>query len=166
MVVGLTGKQWASLCEATQISAEMAALGARLSLDLKREGDRFRARQEIAQVLGAWIAQRRFAQVSEVFDRHGVCWSRYQSIGELVAADPECSSANPLFASVDQPGVGSVLTPGIPLDFQGSGRLPPGPAPRLGQHTEEVLAELLGIDASQFGRLHDRGVVATALNAP
>jgi 2-methylfumaryl-CoA isomerase len=142
----------------------MAALGARLGLDLRREGDRFRARQEIAQVLGAWIAQRPFSQVSEVFDRHGVCWSRYQSVGELVASDPECSTANPMFASIEQPGVGPVLTPGIPLDFQGSGRLPPGPAPRLGQHTEEVLAELLGIDAPQFGRLHDRGVVAAPVS--
>jgi 2-methylfumaryl-CoA isomerase len=159
MVVGLTAKQWRAICEATDTGAQMDALGARLGLDLAREGDRFRARREIAEVVGAWIGQRRLAQVSEAFERHGVCWSRYQDIGELVRGDPECSPANPMFAAIQQPGVGPVLAPGIPLDFQGSGRLPPGPAPRLGEHTEEVLAELLGLDAAAFGRLHDRGVV-------
>jgi len=29
----------------------------------------------------------------------------------------------------------------------------------LAQHTEEVLAELLGMDSAQYGQLHDRGVV-------
>lgn len=162
MVVGLTGKQWRALCDATGTGAQMDALGARLGLDLAREGDRFRARHEIARLVGPWIAARPLAQVAEAFDRHGVCWSRYQDIGELVAADPECSPANPMFASIEQPGVGPVLAPGIPLDFQGSGRLPAGPAPRLGEHTEQVLAELLGIGAAEFGRLHDQGVVGSA----
>ena len=162
MVVGLTGKQWRALCAATGTGAQMDALGARLGLDLAREGDRFRARHEIARLVGPWIAARPLAQVAEAFDRHGVCWSRYQDIGELVAADPECSPANPMFASIEQPGVGPVLAPGIPLDFQGSGRLPAGPAPRLGEHTEQVLSELLGIGSAEFGRLHDQGVVGSA----
>ncbi len=55
-----------------------------------------------------------------------------------------------------------MLAPGIPLDFQGSGRLPPGPAPRLGEHTEQVLSELLGIGSAEFGRLHERGIVGSA----
>ena len=47
----------------------------------------------------------------------------------------------------------------IPLDFSARERLPAAPAPRLGEHTEQVLHELLGMDAAEFGRLHDRGVV-------
>ena len=159
MVVGLTGKQWRALCEATQGAADMAALGSRLSLDLAREGDRFRARREIAQVVGRWIGQRPFGEVAQVFDRHGVCWSRYQTIAELVETDPECSPANPLFTTIEQPGVGPVLAPAIPLAFAQPGRAPPGPAPRLGEHTQQVLGELLGIGSAEFGRLLARGVV-------
>ena len=55
MVVGLTGKQWRGLCEATDSALQMKALGARLGLDLSREGDRFHARREIAQVVGEWV---------------------------------------------------------------------------------------------------------------
>lgn len=159
MVVGLTGKQWRALCEATESGARMQALGARLSLDLSREGDRFHARREIAQVVGEWIGQRPLAEVAQVFDRHGVCWSRYQTLAELVASDPECSPANPMFATLEQPGVGPVLAPGIPLDFARSGRLPPAPAPQLGEHTEQVLAELLGIGTAAYGGLRERKVV-------
>ena len=32
------------------------------------------------------------------------------------------------------------------------------PAPRLGEHTEHVLRELLGIEAGEFARLEDAGV--------
>jgi 2-methylfumaryl-CoA isomerase len=162
MVVGLTGKQWRALCEATGSRAQMEAIGARLALDLSREGDRFRARREIAQVVGQWIGQRPFAQVAQAFERHGVCWSRYQTLAELVAADPECSPANPMFATIEQPGVGPVLAPAIPLEFPQPGRAAPGPAPKLGEHTEQVLADLLGIGAGEFGRLLARGVVGTA----
>jgi 2-methylfumaryl-CoA isomerase len=159
MVVGLTPKQWRSICEATQLHAAMDALGARLGLDLAREGDRFRARAQIADLVGGWIGARKLTEVAEAFDRCGVCWSRYQGIAELVRSDPECSPANPMFSAIEQPGVGPMLAPGIPLEFGGLERVPPQPAPRLGEHTEQVLSELLGVDAAQFGRLHDKGVV-------
>ncbi len=66
-----------------------------------------------------------------------------------------------MFASIDQPGVGTILAPGSPLDFEVTERVPPLAAPRLGEHTEEVLAELLGIDGAQYGELHERGVVGS-----
>ncbi len=159
MVVGLTRKQWRALCAATALAPAMQSLGARLGLDLDREGDRFIAREPIGAEVGAWIAARPFATVAAAFGAHGVCWGRYQTVGELVADDPACSTANPMFASVEQPGVGRYLMPGLPLDFSALPRSPPRPAPRLGEHTEEVLAELLGVDGGAFGRLHDKGVV-------
>jgi 2-methylfumaryl-CoA isomerase len=35
-------------------------------------------------------------------------------------------------------------------------------APRLGEHTEEVLAGVLGLPAAEIGRLRDAGLVAGA----
>jgi len=32
----------------------------------------------------------------------------------------------------------------------------------LGQHTEQVLVEVLGLSHAEFGRLHDQGIVAGA----
>jgi len=68
--------------------------------------------------------------------------------------------AMPMFSALEQPGVGRYLMPGIPLDFSAVARAPAAPAPMLGQHTEEVLLDVLGLSAAEFGRLHDEGIVA------
>jgi 2-methylfumaryl-CoA isomerase len=162
MVVGLTGKQWRSLCEALDIQAEVDALGLRLGLDLSEEGNRFHARRELADIVAPRIAARSLADLAQAFDRLGVCWGPYQDVAQLVAGDPECTPANPLFNSIVQPGVGTVLAAGLPLAFSARERIPAAPAPRLGEHTEQVLHELLGMPHEEFGRLHDLGVVRQA----
>lgn len=162
MVVGLTLKQWRTLCEALAVQPEVDALAQRLGLDLDQEGHRFRARKELAAIVAPRIAARRLADLAADFDRLGVCWDRYQDIAQLVASDPECSPANPMFSTIAQPGVGEMLAAGVPLDFSARARLPAAPAPRLGEHSEQVLHELLGMPAAEFGRLHDRGIVAQA----
>jgi len=162
MVVGLTLKQWRALCEALAIQPEVDALGARLGLDLDQEGNRFHARRELAALVAPRIAARTCADLAHDFDRLGVCWDRYQDIAQLVASDPECSPANPMFSTIAQPGVGEMLAAGIPLDFSARARIPAAPAPRLGEHTEQVLQEVLGMPATEFGRLHDAGIVAQA----
>ncbi len=162
MVIGLTAKQWSALREALALTDELAALGRSLGLDLDREGDRFKARKQIAALVGSRIGCQTFAQTASAFERHGVCWARYQTVAELVAGDPSCSSQNPLFATVQQPAVGALLTPSIPLDFEHGGRLPPAPAPRLGEHTLPVLRELLGLSDPELQRLQQQGVIRAA----
>ncbi|MDR8394720.1 CoA transferase [Paraburkholderia sp. USG1] len=162
MVVGLTAKQWRSLTDATETAPQMAQLGERLGMDLSQEGNRFRAREEIARIVEQWIGSRDFEPVAAKFDLHAVCWGRYQSVDQMVREDPSCSEANPMFATAVQPGVGPCLLPGIPLDFSAVPREPSRPAPVLGEHTEQVLLELLGVDSAQFGRLHDKGVVGSS----
>ncbi len=158
MIVGLTLKQWRAICKAMSLEDVMQALGDQLGLDLAREGDRFKARKEIAQHVNIWVGARSFAEVAKVFDEHGVCWSKYQTIQELVRSE-DCSPHNPLFEMVSQPGVGPMLMAGLPLEFSSSARPPVRPAPQLGQHTEEVLAEVLGVTQAQFSKLCEQGVV-------
>lgn len=160
MVVGLTAKQWRGLVTATGMAEAIAQLGSQLQLDLNQEGNRFLAREAIAELVGAWIAARAYDLVETAFNQHSVCWSRYQTVAELVSNDAACSLANPLFSSIEQPGIGHLLAPATPLDFSASSRVPAAPAPVLGAHTEEVLVELLGLSSAEFGRLHDQGVVA------
>jgi 2-methylfumaryl-CoA isomerase len=164
MVVALTGKQWRALREATGLTAECAGLERELGVNLMLEGERFRARRALAELFEPWIAARPLADIATRFDSHGVCWSRYQSVRELVQDDPECSTHNPLFTSALQPGVGELLMPGLPLSFSGFERAPAQPAPQLGEHTEEVLSDVLGLNTAQLGSLIDRKVIGHAAN--
>jgi 2-methylfumaryl-CoA isomerase len=78
----------------------------------------------------------------------------------MVENDPRCSTENPMFAEIEQPGIGKYLVPGSPLEFSGLERTTPHRAPLLGENTDEVLAEILGMSDGQIGKLHDDGIVA------
>jgi 2-methylfumaryl-CoA isomerase len=160
MIVALTLRQWRSLVAATGLGEAIETLEHTLELDLDKEGDRFLAREVIGAVLKPWTVARNMDEIGEVFDRHGVCWGPYQTFVQLADQDPRCSTANPMFEEVEQPGIGTYLMPGSPLDFGAFERLPVRPAPRLGEHTDEILGDLLGMSDTEIGRLHDRGVVA------
>ncbi|MGH4012124.1 MAG: CoA transferase [Pseudonocardiaceae bacterium] len=160
MVVGLTARQWHGLVAAVGIADACVQVEKLLGVNLANEGDRFAARHVIGALVEPWINSRTLREVREVFDRHEVCWGPYQTFAELVTTDPRCSPANPMFAAVDQPGIGTYLMPGSPLDFSAMDRVPPAAAPQLGQHTDEILAGVLGLSSAEIGSLHDEGVVA------
>lgn len=159
MVVGLTLKQWRALCSATEIDAAVDALASQTGLDLDEEGNRYRVRQALAGLVQAWLDQKTFSEAKAAFERTGVCWGLYQSIEQMIRSSLQGPDANPLFATVDQPDVGPYLTPGQPMEFADESPAEIGPAPRLGQHTEEVLTELVGLSASELGKLHDQGLI-------
>lgn len=161
IAVAISPKQWRTLCEAVDMVEAMTELATETGLDLATdEGARFEARTRIFPHIETWCGARSLSDIAARFDALGVCWGAYQSFTELVATDPRCSTANPLFAEVDQPGVGRYLTPGSPLRFGGSASDEPRPAPTLGEHTDEVLADLLGLGSGEIARLHDSAVVA------
>ena len=160
MVVGLTRGQWSSLVKATQLDDELDGLAKRLRLDFSREGARFRARREIARIFEPWFATRMLAEIRQIFDEHGVTWAPYRSVRDTIEHDPDCSSQNPMFSMVDQPGIGTYLMPGSPLAFSEVERLPARRAPLLGEHTDEILLDTLGMSEAEVGRLHDQHIVA------
>jgi 2-methylfumaryl-CoA isomerase len=141
MVLALTARQWASLGEATGLARDFAALEARLGADFRKEADRWVHRVPVCEMLASWMAERDLAEVGEAFKRHGVLWGPYQTFKQLVTEDPRASTANPMFAEVEHPGLGSFLSAGSPLRFSAAAPVPPRPAPALGEHTEEVLRE-------------------------
>ena len=160
MVVALTDRQWQALKVATGIQPALASLATELAIDLDTEGGRFIARDRIATLLEPWFATRSYAEVEAALAAGGVSWGPYRNFGELFRDDKRASAKNPMFAKVTHPGSGSYLTPASPIDFSSIARVPPLPAPRLGEHTDEILGDLLGMPAQEIGRLHDQGVVA------
>jgi 2-methylfumaryl-CoA isomerase len=160
MVIGLTDRQWRGLVKVLGMEAGMAELAARMGLDLAAEGSRWAARREISALFRPWFEARTLAEVGPLFDGAGLTWSVFRSFAQAVAQDPDLSPDNPIFQMLDQPGIGTLPVPGSPISFGATPRMAPTPAPVLGQHTEEILADVLGLGAGQIGRLMDSGVVA------
>jgi 2-methylfumaryl-CoA isomerase len=160
MLAAISNRQWRAIGKATGLAERLAMIGPMMEVDLDREGGRFEARHAIAAVLEPWFARHTLAEIGAAFEGSGVLWGPYQDFRQLVRDDPQCSLANRLFGEVEQPGAGRLMVNAQPLDFAVAGRAPPTRAPVLGEHTEAVLAEILGLPSSEYARLHDAGVVA------
>ena len=159
MVVALTNSQWEKLVQATELESTFRELENRIGLDLREVGNRYRVRREIAKVLEPWFHARMLDEIRETFDKNRVSWGPYRTLRQVVESDPECSTENPMFSMVEQPGIGTYLMPGSPLQFDTSPRLAATRAPALGEHTDEILSTVLKLSDSEIANLHDEHVV-------
>jgi 2-methylfumaryl-CoA isomerase len=163
MIVAITSAQWATLLETLDIGADVARVEAELGLSLARdEGLRFVHRERLFPLVEAAMARMSFDEARKVLDAGGVCWGPYRSVKETLALDARLSARNPMFSEVQHPSGYRYLTPGSSAGFSALERQAAPRAPRLGEHTDEVLATVLGLAGHEIGRLHDRGVVAAA----
>ena len=159
MVIGLTDRQWKGLVRVLGMEAQVEALGAEMHLDLTREGHRWQARAAITALFCPWFAAHTVAEIASLFDAASMTWSVFRSFAGAVTDDPDLSPANPMFAQVHQPGIGSYAIPGSPVTSSLHDRMPPRPAPRLGADSESVLAHVLGLSSGVIAGLVDRGII-------
>ncbi len=161
IAVAITKRQWQALCSACEMTEAMEHLADQEGLDLsENEGDRFKAREKIHPHIHAWCQTKSFSEIQRIWDDLGVCWGPYQTFKELVENDQRVSESNPMFTTINQVGIGEYLTPGSPLNFKGIGRSAPLPAPLLGEHTTEILADILQLSDREIGQLYDNRVVS------
>ncbi len=159
MILAITDRHWDVLVELMGLQEKAKLVESLLGVDLRREGDRYRARHVLQELIAPWVAARTLAQVGAALEGARLPWGPYQSFSQMVAEDPRCSTQNPMFEVVDQPGIGAYRAPGTPIAFSSLAREPVRPAPLYGQHTDEVLAGVLGLDAAAIERLHADGIV-------
>lgn len=62
---------------------------------------------------------------------------------------------NPMFTELERPGAGKMVAARNPLRFGALPESPVQPASVLGQHTGQVLSQLLSIGTAECGRLRD-----------
>ena len=75
-----------------------------------------------------------------------------------VVNDPELA-ARDFWVELPHPEVGTRRHAGIPWRFSGTPLRVSCPAPTLGQHTEEVLREVLELSGAEIDRLRVQGVL-------
>jgi 2-methylfumaryl-CoA isomerase len=161
MLVAITPRQWTGLVKALGLNDAIAALEAELGVDFaKDEGARFTQCARVDALVERAIGALPLSACAEVFDSSGCTWSVYRTLSQALAGEPRLFRENPIFSSVTHAGGDSYPTPGaaarLPADACGE----PGASPRIGQHTDEILAGHLGLSSGEIGKLHDEGIVA------
>jgi crotonobetainyl-CoA:carnitine CoA-transferase CaiB-like acyl-CoA transferase len=120
--------------------------------------DRLAHRAEVTEALEAVLMQRTVAEWTERFEAANIPFAPILSVGE--ALEHPQTVARGMVETVDHPTAGRMRTVGRALKFSAHEPAPPvAPAPLLGQHTAEVLAEWAGVPASAVEDWHRRGVV-------
>ncbi|HOM11941.1 MAG TPA: CoA transferase [Rubrivivax sp.] len=159
MVVAITDRQWAALLRATGLQDALPKAAEALGQRLDSEDARYAARELISTALRPWFAQRTLAEVAAAFGERTLLWGPYRSFAQMLAEDPRCSEANPMFRRTAQPGIGEVLTAATPLRFGAAEDAPAGISPRLGEHTHAVLREQLALDDAALRSLEQAGAI-------
>ena len=162
IIVGLTQRQWTGLVETFGIGAQVAAIEAELGVSLAQEGPRFVHRARLFDLLQQAVGRMRYTELSSLLNEKGVCWETYRTLEESMAEEPGFVAGNPVFAERRHPSGHTYPTGGAPADFQSLPRGNVPAAPRLGEHTDEILADVLRLSDGEIARLHDEGIVAGA----
>jgi 2-methylfumaryl-CoA isomerase len=162
MVVALTARHWNDLMTVTGLAGTVDQLAGILGVDFSTDDDRFRYREVVAGLLRPWFESRDADEVERQLTGTSVLFSRYRTVADLVGDGREELIAHPMMAEVDQPGIGRFLAPGSPLDFADSSARPAPIAPVLGEHTADVLSEVLGLSGPELEELGRERVIGEA----
>ena len=118
---------------------------------------RVRNRHEVEAILATVFRERTMAEWIERLRAAGVPCSPSKTFEE-VSQDPQAAVRN-MFPTVDCPGVGPQRVTGPPIKLSATPARVGAPAPALGEHTAQVLGDLLGIENGVIDRLASDGVI-------
>jgi len=144
---------------------DFAALAHAVGLPGLAEDPRFADREgqarnaaALVEVLDPLFASQPLAYWKQVLDDARVIFGVVQNARDILN-DPQMH-ANKIFMPVRDPSVGTEFTVSSPLQVAGVEKTEPRRAPRVGEHSEEILREL-GFSAAVIGELVSGRVVAT-----
>ncbi len=162
MIVVVTPRQWSNLVAALGLGEAIAKVEAGRAVSFARDdGLRFTHRDALFPLFEAAIGARSHADLAAALDAGGVVHSSYRTMLEA-ARDPAMVSANPIFGEAANPSGQAYPAAGAFVTIPQLDRAAPQPAPRNGQHSEQVLSERLGMGSGEIAGLIDAGIVGTA----
>ncbi len=117
---------------------------------------RFQNMPEIVAAIDEKLAEKSRDEWGEIFDTESVIWGPVLGLHEVVA-DPQAEALG-LFPTLEDPEIGEYRSVAQPMKFKTADVGPRGPAPKLGEHTTNVLRDA-GLDDEEIGALRERGSI-------
>ena len=163
MIVVVTHRQWANLVNALDLGDAIAAIETAREVSFAtNDGLRFTHRDALYPLFENAIGARDHAELAAALDAAGIVHSAYRDMIDA-AHDPRLVQNNPIFSAFDTnpsgfayPAAGAFGT--VPQQQRG----PVQPAPKNGQHSEEVLVSRLNMSTGEIARLIDHGIIGTS----
>jgi formyl-CoA transferase len=153
MTVVDTLRGWPKVCRAIG-RPELASDPRYATLDERVKEGRMR---ELIQLCDGVFASQPMPYWQRALDEADVPYSVVATLDDVVA--DKQMAANGVFVEIDDPELGRVRSVDTPLQIDGHPKVTRTPAPRLGEHTAAILAEI-GLDEQEIQSLTQRRVVA------
>ena len=118
--------------------------------------DRYRHMRELVDGVDATLSAKTRDEWGVIFDEHGVIWGPVLGLHEVVD-DPHANAVG-LFPELEHPELGTYRTVNAPMRFKSADVRPRGPAPRVGEHTEQILREA-GLSQPEMQTLFDNDII-------
>lgn len=113
-------------------------------------------REELERMVSEAFADESVESVLETLEAHDVPAGKIHDLAEVFDL-PQIEARN-MRQRVPHPTAGEMQLPGCPMKFDGHSTDPRRHPPLLGEHTDEVLAEL-GYDEERIAALHENGIL-------
>jgi len=112
---------------------------------------RFERKEEVDEIIRPWMLSQDKRTAMEMLNGAGVPAGAVFDTGDLMN-DPSFRATG-MLTEIIHPTRGPVVLPGWPVKMSGSPTPPISCPPTLGQHTNTILHDLLGMDESEIGDL-------------
>ena len=141
----------------TMAMAPLHTLGEALDNDRLREmtawADGARFRDEVYQIVAQALPSRTTAEWIELFEKYNIwCGPVYDY--DKLQRDPHVQ-ATQMIADISHPTIGTYRAPNVPVKMSGTPMSIDRPPPLLGEHTDEVLHEVLDFGPEQIRQFHE-----------
>jgi benzylsuccinate CoA-transferase BbsF subunit len=113
---------------------------------------------ELEALITAWTSTRRAAEVAETLQQAGIAAAVVADNKYLAEEDPHLR-ARDYWVELEHPEVGAKQHAGVPWKLSRTPTVVRAPAPQIGQHTDQILRELLGYSAEEIEGLRSRGAL-------
>lgn len=125
--------------------------------DYKNNPLRAKNRKSLAEIIANETKKRKTADWCRIFEKEEVPHSPINNMKQI-CEDP-CIAYRQMLVEIDQPEMGRIKIAGSPLHLSETPGAVYAPAPRLGEHTEEILTGLLNYSVEEVSALEKSGVI-------
>ena len=130
---------------------------------LQQAKDRVAQRERIESIAQQAFVLQPWAHWRTLLGEFGIPAGEVRALGEALLA-PEVTDRG-LVSRIPHPDVGWLPNLALPFRLERTPMADPTPAPALGEHTDAVLGELLGLDGDAIAGLRQRGAFGPAAAA-
>jgi len=143
---------WKKFCQAVQRPDLLA------DTRFATNGDRTKHYDELIPELERMLEQKERSYWLELLEKAGVPSAPVNSVEDIMV-DRQLIARN-MFVTVEDELAGQITIPGNPIKMETVPESPTRPhAPAIGEHTDSILAHVLGLDAAAIAALRAQGVV-------